>query len=69
MKKQLTIEEKQEMLIQALKEGEIENPHKGYAIFGIEREIALPLIKEGILHKDTYRFTGGATLTKKGKEI
>ena len=66
MKKQLTIEEKQEVLIQALKEGEAQHP-QGYAIFGISKEVVQPLIKSGVLHKDTYRYTGGAKLTEKGR--
>lgn len=68
MKKPLTVEEKQEVLIQALKEGEAENPGKGYAIFGIEKEVVQPLIKRGVIHSETYRYTGGARLTQKGRQ-
>jgi len=64
MKKQLTIKERQEVLINVLLEG-----GEKYAIFGIEKEIAKPLIEKGYLHKDTFRYTGGATLTKKGREL
>lgn len=67
MKKQLTIEEKQEELLKALQEGEVEHP-QGYAIFGIEKEVVKPLIASGVLHKDTFRYTGGAKLTQKGRD-
>lgn len=60
MKKILSIQDKQEVLIQVLRE----HTEPGYAIFGISKEIANPLIKAGILHKDTYKYTGGCTLTK-----
>lgn len=65
MKKQLTIKEKQEVLLSVLKE----NIGKGIATFGVEKEVAKPLIAQGFIHKDTYRFTGGCILTKRGIQI
>lgn len=67
-KQQLTIKEKQDVLIKALKEGVAENNSMQYAIFGIEKDVAMPLVKSGILHKDTWRYTGGAVLTKLGRQ-
>ena len=63
MKKQLTIKEKQEVLLELLKN----NPEKK-AYFGIEKEVALPLVKAGILHRDTYRYTGGCILNSKNSK-
>jgi predicted transcriptional regulator len=40
-----------------------------FAVFGVGREIVNPLIKAGKIHKDTYRYTGGAKITKKGREL
>ena len=56
------------VLLTTLLEGEGNNP-KGYAIFGIEKEVVKPLIKLGYLHSDTYKYTGGATLTSIGRQI
>jgi len=68
MKKPLTIEEKQGVLMDALLEGELKNP-KGYAIFGIEKEVVKPLIKKGWLHHDTWKYIRGATLTQAGRAM
>lgn len=57
----ITIKEKQEVLINLLKE----KIGTGVAIFGIEKEVALPLVKAGILHRDTYRYTGGCIIDRK----
>ncbi len=62
MKKQLTIEEKQEVLLEVLMSRD-----ENFAVFGIEKEVVKPLIKQGKIHADTYRYTGGARLTKKGR--
>ena len=64
----LTIEEKQGVLMSVLCEGIFNQPEK-YAIFGIEKEVVGPLIKKGWIHSDTFKYTGGATLTKAGKEM
>ncbi len=64
MEKPLTIEEKQEVLLNILKESE-----PGKAFFGVEKDVVNPLIKKGIIHKDTFKYTGGATLTLEGREF
>jgi predicted transcriptional regulator len=60
--KQLSIAEKQEVLLAVLKD----NIGKGIATFGVGKDVAGPLIKKGLIHKDTYKFTGGCILTAKG---
>ena len=67
-KNAITINDKMNVLLVALKEGELSHPN-GYAIFGIEKEVIKPLIRLGWLHSDTYKFTGGATLTAIGRQI
>lgn len=64
MKKQLTISEKQEVLLNVLRSNK-----ENFAVFGVEKEVVLPLIKRGLIHRDTFRFTGGAKLTMKGRVI
>lgn len=64
MKKQLSIEEKQQVLLEVLKG----NIGTGVATFGVEKEVAGPLVKKGIIHRDTFRYTGGCILTKQGIE-
>lgn len=59
--RQLTIKEKQETLLDVLREKE----ETGEAIFGIEKEVALPLVKSGMLHKDTWKYAGGCILDRK----
>ena len=66
--KTLTVNDKQNVLLATLLEGEAKHP-QGYAIFGIEKEVVRPLIKLGYLHKDTYTHTGGAALTIIGRQI
>lgn len=68
MKKLLSIEEKQGILMSVLCEAMFNKP-AGYAIFGIEKEVVKPLIKKGWIHADTFKYTGGATLTKVGEEM
>jgi hypothetical protein len=58
----LTVEEKQEILLDVLRHND-----EQFAVFGIEKEVAMPLVKKGLLHKDTFRFTGGCKLTTKGR--
>ena len=41
----------------------------GKAYFGLPKLFVDPLIKKGLIHKDTYKFTGGAIATKKAKEL
>ena len=43
--------------------------YKNKAFFGQPKEIVNPLIKRGLLHKDTYKFTGGAKATKIAVEL
>lgn len=64
MKKQLTTKEKGEVLINVLLESK-----PGTAVFGVHKDVVNPLIKKGFIHKDTFKYTGGATLTAKGKEL
>lgn len=64
MKKKLTIEERQEILLNVLRSN-----NDQFAVFGVEKEVVMPLIKEGKLHSDTFKFTGGAKLTLKGRII
>lgn len=63
MKTRLSIKEKQEVLLEILKN----NPERK-AYFGIEKEVAEPLVKQGILHKDTWKYTGGCILNSKNKK-
>lgn len=56
----LSIQEKQEILIQVIREN-----GPDVAIFGVEKAVAQPLVKKGILHKDTYRYTGGCKFAKR----
>jgi len=65
--KQLTIEEKQGIVMSTLLENEYNKP--GYALFGIEKDVIKPLIKKGWIHSDTYKYTGGATLTNAGRAM
>lgn len=65
MKTPLPVKEKQTMLLKEL----LSHPEaEGWAIFGIGKDVVKPLIEKGYLHADTYRFTGGAKLTKQGRE-
>lgn len=66
MKKQLSIQDRQEVLIAVLKEG-LAKHGPGWAVFGIGKEVVKPLIAQGLIHADTYKFTGGATLTKEAR--
>ena len=63
MKNPLSIKAKQDVLIQVL----TEKQGTGEAIFGIEKEVAAPLVKSGILHRDTWKYTGGCILNSKKK--
>jgi len=47
----------------------VESINTGRAYFGLPKFFVDPLIKKGLIHKDTYKFTGGAIATKKAKEI
>ena len=61
--KKLTIEDRQAVLLQVLKD----NIGTGIATFGVTKDVVSPLIKQGLIHKDTYKYTGGCTLTKRGQ--
>lgn len=63
MKKFLTTEEKQEEVLKFLREHGTD-----FALFHLDRAVVKPLIKRGLIHADTYRFTGGARLTAKGRQ-
>lgn len=58
----LTIQEKGDTLMTVL----LEMP-EDHAVFGVSKDVVTPLIKQGYLHADTYKYTGGAKLTKKGR--
>jgi hypothetical protein len=58
------IKEKQQMLLEHLAAKEPQ-----YAVFGQPKEIVNPLIKRGLIHKDTYKFTGGCVITAKGRTL
>lgn len=62
MKKQLSLKEKQDILLDVLKTNGTD-----FAVFGAEKEVVKPLIKAGKIHADTYKYTGGARLTSKGR--
>lgn len=64
----LTTAEKQGILLGSLLEGEFKHS-QGYAIFGIGKDVVKPLINKGWIHSDTYKFTGGATLTEAGRTL
>lgn len=64
MKKPLTIEEKQEVLLNVLKESD-----PGIAVFGVDKDVVKPLIKKGMIHSDTFKYTGGARLTTEGHKF
>ena len=58
------LNEKQSILIY-----ELGQHSKEYAIGGLPKEFADPLIELGYIHKDTYKFTGMATLTTLGWQL
>lgn len=61
MKQILSIKDKQEVLIKELESLK----GTGTALFGVEKEVAAPLVKSGVLHKDTWKYTGGCILNSK----
>jgi len=66
MRKALTDGEQD--LIKQLGRGQVDEG-KNMAVFKVSPDVAKSLISKGILHKETYKFTGGAKLTPQGKEI
>ena len=37
------------------------------AFFGVGKDIVKPLVKAGFVHKETWKYTGGAKITNFGK--
>lgn len=60
--KALTTEEKGQELVKFL-----QGKESKFAVFGQPKVVVQPLIKKGLIHSDTFKYTGGATLTEKGR--
>ena len=62
--KKLTVIERAAILIDELK-----SRPKGWAVFINDKELGKFLLAKKIIHKDTYKFTGGMTLTKQWQTL